>query len=67
MRDGLPEDTINRVHRAADGTVWMGGWYRGVARYRPSKHTPRVARSHRADRPNSADVEALPRSTLASA
>ena len=41
MRDGLPEDTINRVNRAADGTVWMGGWTKGLARYRPSKHTPR--------------------------
>src|SRR5678815_2411057 len=37
MRDGLPENTINRVHRAADGRVWMGGWNKGLARYRPSK------------------------------
>jgi signal transduction histidine kinase/DNA-binding response OmpR family regulator len=41
MRDGLPEDTINRVHRTADGSVWMGSWHKSLARYRPSKHTPR--------------------------
>jgi signal transduction histidine kinase len=41
MRDGLPEDTINRVHPAADGTVWIGGWSKGLARYRPGKQTPR--------------------------
>jgi signal transduction histidine kinase/DNA-binding response OmpR family regulator/ligand-binding sensor domain-containing protein len=41
MRDGFLEDTINRVHRATDGTVWMGGWTKGLACYRPSKHTPR--------------------------
>ncbi len=41
LRDGLPEDTINRVHRAADGTVWIGGYDKGLARYHPSKNTPR--------------------------
>ena len=33
-----PRRNVNR--RAADGTVWMGG-NKGVARYRPSQHTPR--------------------------
>ncbi len=41
LRDGLPEDTITRVHRAPDGTVWMGGYSKGLVRYRPSKNTPR--------------------------
>ncbi|MCF7730745.1 MAG: response regulator [Akkermansiaceae bacterium] len=41
MRDGLPEDMINCVHPAADGTVWMGGWSKGLTRYRPSKIAPR--------------------------
>jgi signal transduction histidine kinase/DNA-binding response OmpR family regulator/ligand-binding sensor domain-containing protein len=41
LRDGLPENTINRVHRAPDGTVWMGGWTKGLARYRPAKRPPR--------------------------
>ena len=41
LRDGLPENAINRVHRATDGTVWMGSSNKGLARYRPSKHTPR--------------------------
>jgi signal transduction histidine kinase/CheY-like chemotaxis protein/ligand-binding sensor domain-containing protein len=62
MRDGLPEDTINRVHRAADGTVWMGGWTKGLARYRPSRHMPRspvlTARAQ-TDR-DYTDVAALP-------
>ena len=60
MRDGLPEDTINRVHRAADGTVWMGGWNKGLARYRPSKHTPRSpVLTAQTDR-DYTDVAALP-------
>ncbi len=41
MRDGLPEDAINQVHRAADGTVWIGGSNKGLARYRPSNQVPR--------------------------
>jgi signal transduction histidine kinase/CheY-like chemotaxis protein/ligand-binding sensor domain-containing protein len=40
-RDGLPGDALHRVHRARDGTVWMGGLNKGLARYRPSKHIPR--------------------------
>ena len=41
LRDGLPEDSINRVHRAPDGTVWIGGWTKGLARYRPEQRPPR--------------------------
>jgi signal transduction histidine kinase/CheY-like chemotaxis protein len=40
LRDGLPEDMVNRVTIARDGTVWIGGASAGVARYRPSKQTP---------------------------
>ncbi|MEO8352919.1 MAG: response regulator, partial [Chthoniobacteraceae bacterium] len=40
MRDGLQENAINRMHRAADGTVWIGSWNKGLVRYRPSNHTP---------------------------
>jgi signal transduction histidine kinase/CheY-like chemotaxis protein/ligand-binding sensor domain-containing protein len=41
-RDGLPENAVNRVHRAADGGVWLGFWNRGLARYTPRKTTPRA-------------------------
>jgi signal transduction histidine kinase/DNA-binding response OmpR family regulator/ligand-binding sensor domain-containing protein len=41
LRDGLPENTIVRVYRSPDGTVWMGGYSKGLACYRPSNHTPR--------------------------
>jgi len=41
LRDGLPENTILRVHCTPDGTVWMGGYSKGLTRYRPSKRTPR--------------------------
>ncbi len=40
-RDGLPENLVTSVHPAADGTVWFGGYSKGLARYRPSKSTPR--------------------------
>ena len=36
-RDGLPRPRVNRVHRAADGSVWLGFQTEGVARYRPNK------------------------------
>ena len=39
-RDGLPEDLVNRVTVAADGSVWIGGWNSGVVRYRPSRKQP---------------------------
>ena len=41
QRDGLPENTISRVHRAPDGTVWLGGFAKGLARYHPANATPR--------------------------
>ena len=41
-RDGLPENAVNCVHRAPDGSVWLGLWNKGVARYRPRKLTPRA-------------------------
>jgi signal transduction histidine kinase/DNA-binding response OmpR family regulator/ligand-binding sensor domain-containing protein len=41
-RDGLPENAVNRVHRAADGGVWLGTYNKGVARYRPRKLAPRA-------------------------
>ncbi len=40
-RDGLPENLVTSVHPAADGTVWFGGYAKGLARYRPSQSTPR--------------------------
>ena len=39
--DGLPENLVNRVHSAPDGSVWIGMWQKGAARYRPSKQTVR--------------------------
>ncbi len=39
--DGLPENFVNRVHSAADGSVWIGMWQKGAARYRPSRQTVR--------------------------
>jgi len=60
-RDGLPENTVNRVHPAADGTVWIGGWEKGLARYRPSKVTPRSpVLTLQTDR-DYTDLAALPR------
>jgi signal transduction histidine kinase/DNA-binding response OmpR family regulator/ligand-binding sensor domain-containing protein len=41
LRDGLPENTIMRVYCPPDGTVWLGGYSKGLGRYRPSKRTPR--------------------------
>ncbi len=41
-RDGLPENLINRVHPTEDGTVWLGTWNKGVARYRKLSRTPRA-------------------------
>jgi signal transduction histidine kinase/CheY-like chemotaxis protein/ligand-binding sensor domain-containing protein len=40
--DHLPENSVNRVHVAADGSVWLGTWFKGVARYRPQNLTPRA-------------------------
>ena len=40
VRDHLPENSVNRIHVADDGTVWLGTWFKGVARYRPQTLTP---------------------------
>ena len=45
-RDGLPEDAINRVQPAPDGSVWIGGGSKGVVHFRPgtrSPHAPSLA------------------------
>ncbi len=39
-RDGLPENMLNRIHSAGNGTVWFGTWNKGVARYRRTSRTP---------------------------
>ena len=60
-RDGLPENIVRQVHPAADGTVWIGGWEKGLARYRPSKITPRSpVLTMQTDR-DYTDLAALPR------
>ncbi|MCW5554051.1 MAG: response regulator [Verrucomicrobiae bacterium] len=40
-RDGLPDNLVNRVHPVGDGTVWLGNWSQGVARYHKSTRAPR--------------------------
>jgi len=40
-RDGLQDNLVNRIHSVGDGTVWLGTWMKGVARYRRSTRTPR--------------------------
>jgi signal transduction histidine kinase/DNA-binding response OmpR family regulator/ligand-binding sensor domain-containing protein/protocatechuate 3,4-dioxygenase beta subunit len=42
VRDGLPEDLVNRVHPTRDGTVWLGNWNKGVVRVRRTRLTPRA-------------------------
>jgi signal transduction histidine kinase/ligand-binding sensor domain-containing protein/CheY-like chemotaxis protein/protocatechuate 3,4-dioxygenase beta subunit len=42
VRDGLPEDLVNRIHTVGDGSVWLGNWNKGVARYRKDTRTPRA-------------------------
>jgi signal transduction histidine kinase/CheY-like chemotaxis protein/ligand-binding sensor domain-containing protein len=39
-RDGLPEDLVRRVAFGQQGSVWLGGWTKGVARYRPLIRQP---------------------------
>jgi hypothetical protein len=60
LRDGLPENSINRVHRSTDGTVWMGSFNKGLARYRPIKHTPRSPLLTAQTDRDYTDVAALP-------
>jgi signal transduction histidine kinase/CheY-like chemotaxis protein/ligand-binding sensor domain-containing protein/protocatechuate 3,4-dioxygenase beta subunit len=40
-RDGLQDNLVNRIHSVGDGTVWLGTWMKGVARYHRSTRTPR--------------------------
>jgi signal transduction histidine kinase/DNA-binding response OmpR family regulator/ligand-binding sensor domain-containing protein len=40
VRDGLPENLVNRVHPARNGAVWFGTWNKGVARYLMTTQTP---------------------------
>jgi signal transduction histidine kinase/DNA-binding response OmpR family regulator len=42
VRDGLPENMVNRIHPVGDGTVWFGNWNRGVVRYSRTRRTPRA-------------------------
>jgi signal transduction histidine kinase/CheY-like chemotaxis protein/ligand-binding sensor domain-containing protein len=42
VRDGLPENMVNRIHPVGDGTVWFGNWNKGVVRYSRTRHTPRA-------------------------
>jgi signal transduction histidine kinase/CheY-like chemotaxis protein/ligand-binding sensor domain-containing protein/protocatechuate 3,4-dioxygenase beta subunit len=42
VRDGLPEDLVNRIYQAADGAVWLGNWNKGVVRFRMRRLTPRA-------------------------
>ena len=39
-RDGLPEDLVRRVAFGRQGSVWLGGWTKGVALYRPITRRP---------------------------
>ncbi|MGI8603644.1 MAG: LamG-like jellyroll fold domain-containing protein [Verrucomicrobiales bacterium] len=60
-RDGLPENLVNRIHPMADGTVWLGGWSKGVARYRKTKIIPRSPKVVMYTDREYADLAALPR------
>jgi signal transduction histidine kinase/DNA-binding response OmpR family regulator len=40
-RDGLQDNLVNRIHAVGDGTVWLGTWMKGVARYHRSIRAPR--------------------------
>ena len=39
-RDGLPEDLVRHVAFGRQGSMWFGGWTKGVARYLPVTRRP---------------------------
>ena len=62
-RDGLPEDLVKRVAFGRQGIVWLGGWTKGVALYRPVNRRPKSPSiTIQADREYT-DLNALPRFT----
>ena len=62
-RDGLPEDLVRRVAFGRQGSVWLGGWTKGVARYRPVNRRPEPpSLTIQSDR-EYIDLTALPRFT----
>ena len=62
-RDGLPEDLVRQVAFGREGSVWFGGWTKGVAHYRPVTRRPESPSiTVQADREYT-DLTTLPRFT----
>ena len=62
-RDGLPEDLVRQVAFGRQGSVWFGGWTKGVAHYRPVTRRPESPSiTVQADREYT-DLATLPRFT----
>jgi signal transduction histidine kinase/DNA-binding response OmpR family regulator/ligand-binding sensor domain-containing protein/protocatechuate 3,4-dioxygenase beta subunit len=62
-RDGLTEDLVRRVSFGREGSVWLGGWTKGVARYHPITRRPESPSiTVQSDREYT-DLAALPRFT----
>ena len=62
-RDGLPEDLVRRVALGQQGSVWFGGWNKGVTRYRPMARRPQPPSITVQTEREYTDLTALPRFT----